>query len=159
MKQLNSMRESTKTKYFNTIMDCHNQKQFNVNDMRSKHKVNRVLIQSMIELNILSLKKNVATWIAGPITQDMLREIFSRQKQLMRKYQAAQVLRDSGQYKIKPVPVAEPIPAIQPTPLNKAHEAPVQQATTTIDDRTLRNTFITGVVIGVLISLAIAAMW
>lgn len=163
MKQLKSIRTETKHKYYRVIQDCRVVSSFDLNHMRAKHKVGRVLFQAMIDANVITLHKHQCQWIAGPITDTLLREIYAQYETIKKRHQASYLLKHSNSAKkettIKAIPIPAPvkieIPA--PSPIEKAH------VDTSIADNTIdvsyRYAFITGMLMGVLISSIIAYLW
>lgn len=164
MRQLRSMRTATKSKYFKCIEDCANAGTFDIRVMRAKHNVGTVIFQAMLESKCITRNNNQSKWIAGPLNEQLLNTIYACYESISRKYNAAELLRknniDPKTIVAKPQqPIAQPSPVINPSPIEKAHVTTTQHAEINVDDRALRNAFITGFVIGVLISCAIAAMW
>lgn len=166
MKQLRTMRDRTKQKYYLVIQDCVNASKFNIEAMRAKHNVSTVLFQAMLECQCIARNNNECKWIGGPINEPMLNKIYACYERINRKHHAAELLRKSNVNPKKVIakpqhPISKPQPAqvIEPTPLNKAYVPLQHVAEIHADKRALRNAFITGVVIGVLISCAVAAMW
>ena len=164
MKQLRSMKHETKTKYYRLIHECMHAKEFDVEVMRKRHQVGRIIFSAMQQCNVITVKNYRATWIGGFITDPLLNEIYVAYEKIKLRHQAASLLRRNNIDPKKIVtkqqqPVAQSSPIINPSPIEKAHVTPTQHAEINTDDRALRNAFITGFVIGVLISCAIAAMW
>ena len=164
MKQLRTIRKATKTKYYHLINECYVAKDFDIETMRKRHQVGRVIFSAMHESKIITIKNNRGTWITNHVTDAMLNDILVCYEKIKLRHQAAMLLRKHNIDAKKIVakqqqPIAQPSPVINPSPIEKAHVTPTQHAEINVDDRALRNAFITGFVIGVLISCAIAAMW
>lgn len=164
MKQLRTMRYETKTKYYRLIHECFALKEFDIETLRKRHHVGRNIFTAMQQCNVITVKKSRATWVGAFVTDLQLNEIYATYEKIQRKDQAAALLRKNkinpNQIAIKPQqPIAQPSPIINPSPIEKAHVTPTHHAEINTEDRALRNAFIAGVVIGVLISCAIAAMW
>jgi hypothetical protein len=163
MKQLRTIRTGTKHKYYRVIQDCHMQQSFDLNEMRVKHKVGRVLFQAMIDANVINLHRHQCKWISGPITDALLREIYAQYETIKKRHQASFLLKHSNSAKkettIKAIPIPAPIkieiPA--PSPIEKVH------VDTSIADNTIdvsyKYAFITGMLMGALIISVIAYLW
>jgi hypothetical protein len=157
MKQLRTIRTGTKHKYYRVIQDCANAGTFEIHAMRDKHKCAAVLFQAMSEAECINRSNNTATWIAGPITDAVLNKIFKAYETINRKHRASELLRKSN---INPKQIiakqyTPPVPA--PSPIEKAH-VDTSIANNTIDV-SYRYAFITGMLMGVLISSIIAYLW
>ena len=161
MKQLRTIRTGTKHKYYRVIQDCANAGTFEIHAMRDKHKCAAVLFQAMSEAECINRSNNTATWIAGPITDAVLNKIFKAYESINRKHRASELLRKSNinpkQIIAKQYTPPAPAPAPAPSPIEKAH------VDTSIADNTIdvsyRYAFITGMLMGVLISSIIAYLW
>ena len=164
MKQLKSIRTGTKHKYYRVIQDCYMVNTFDVNQMRAKHKVGRVLFQAMIDANVISLHRHQCKWIGGNLTDALLRDIYYEYESIKKRHQAGRLLKQN-QFTLKaisqprpaPTPIPEPTPAPAPSPIEKAH------VDTSIADNTIdvsyRYAFITGMLMGALITSVIAYLW
>jgi len=154
MKQLKSIRTGTKHKYYRVIQDCYIVNTFDVNHMRAKHKVGRVLFQAMIDANVISLHRHQCKWIGGNITDALLRDVYYQYESIKKRHQAGRLLQ---QNQITLKAIAQPTPAPAPSPIEKAH------VDTSIADNTIdvsyRYAFITGMLMGILISSVIAYLW
>lgn len=157
MKQLKTMRTQTKTKYYKVIADCFNTRTFDIHAMRAKHHVGTVIFQAMIKCNCISLNKGQAKWIAGPLTESLINSIYHHYEELKRTHQAAELLRKSNINPKQIIAKQYTAPAPAPSQIEKAH------VDTSIADNTIdvsyRYAFITGMLMGVLITSIIAYLW
>jgi hypothetical protein len=157
MKQLRTIRTGTKHKYYRVIQDCANAGTFEIHAMRDKHKCAAVLFQAMSEAECINRSNNTATWISGPITDAVLNKIFKAYETINRKHRASELLRKSNINPKQIIAKQYTPPAPAPLPIEKAH------VDTNIADNTIdvgyRYAFITGMLMGVLITSVIAYLW
>lgn len=157
MKQLKTMRAQTKTKYYKVIADCFNTRTFDIHVMRAKHQVGTVIFQAMIKSQCISLKKRQAKWIAGPLTESLINSVYHHYIELKRTHEAASLLRKNNINAKQIIAKQYTPPAPAPSPIEKAH------VDTSIADNTIdvsyRYAFITGMLMGALITSVIAYLW
>ncbi len=111
----------------------------------------------MSEAECINRSNNTATWIAGPITDAVLNKIFKAYETINRKHRASELLRKSNINPKQIIAKQYTPPAPAPSPIEKAH------VDTSVADNTIdvsyRYAFITGMLMGVLISSVIAYLW